>query len=288
MPVLIVHGGAGMKLDTQAHRQGISIVLQKGWQYLTKNKSALDVVTAVIQLMEDNPTFNCGTGSSLTIDGKIEMDAGIMTDKGDFGAVGAISRVKNPILVARKVMEETDHLLLVGNGARKFARFYGFKDYQKITPLQRKRLQDLKSKGKSLYFRKIQQYLKLGTVGAIAIDNKKEIAVATSTGGILGKLSGRIGDSPIIGAGLYATKIGGAAATGHGEGIMRLFLSKVVVDLMKKYSAPQAVDIAIKLANKQGVLCGVIALDQKERVGYGYTTKSMSWGYVKDGEFKVF
>ncbi len=225
MATLIINGGAGMKLNIEAHRQGIYTALHKGWQELKKNRHAIDVVTAVVQLMEDNPTFNCGTGSVLTLDGKIEMDAGIMTGDGRFGAVGAITRIKNPILVARKVMEETDHLLLVGSGARKFARFHGFQDHQKISPLQRQRLQDLKTQGKSLYFRKIKKYLKLGTVGAIAIDNNKQIAVATSTGGILGNLPGRIGDSPIIGAGLYATPIGAAAATGHGEGIMRLFLS---------------------------------------------------------------
>ncbi|MCX7785962.1 MAG: isoaspartyl peptidase/L-asparaginase family protein [candidate division WOR-3 bacterium] len=288
MPVLIIHGGAGRKLNVQAHRQGIYTVLQKGWQKLTKNTSALDVVCEVVQLMEDDPTFNCGTGSTLTIEGKIEMDAGVMTDKGNFGAVAAISQVRNPILVARKVMEETDHLLLVGAGAQKFARRCGFKKYQKITAIQRKRLHELKTTGKSLYFRKIKKYLNLGTVGAIALDRNKNIAVATSTGGILGKLPGRIGDSAIIGAGLYANKTGAATATGHGEGIMRLLLSKMVVDLMAKYSAQKAVDRAMEYAKTKGVLCGVIALNKKGDIGYGNTTPMMSWAYIKDGKIKMF
>lgn len=270
------------------HRKGIYQALQVGWKVLAKHGSALDAVISSITNMEDDPNFNCGTGSVLTIDGKIEMDASVMTEDGKFGAVGAIRHVKNPILVARKVMEQTDHLLLVGDGATRFARLVGFEKYQKITKRSKERLAKLKREGKSVYFPKLKKYMKLGTVGAIALDDKKRIAVATSTGGINGRLSGRIGDSAILGAGTYTNEFGGATATGHGELIMKLFLSKLVVDLMKKYSAQQAIDIALKQVRLQKALCGIIALDKKGNVGIGYTSKSMSWGYIKDGKIKIF
>ncbi len=288
MAVLIIDGGAGALLYEAEHRHGIYDALQVGWKVLTRGGSALNAVSKAITNMEDNPSFNCGTGSVLTIDGKVEMDASVMTEDGKYGAVGAIRQIKNPILVARKVMEQTDHLLLVGDGSIKFARLMGFKKYEKITKRSKDRLAKLKKEGKSDYFPKLKKYMKLGTVGAIALDNKKRIAVATSTGGINGRLSGRVGDSAILGAGTYADENGGATATGHGELIMKLFLSKLVVDLMKKYSAQKAVDIALKQVRSQKGLCGIIALDKKGNVGIGYTPKSMSWGYIKDGKVNIF
>lgn len=288
MPVLIIDGGAGKLLYEQEHRQGIYDALAVGWQILNNKGKALDAVCETIVNMENNPTFNCGTGSVLTIDGKVEMDASIMTDDGNFGAVGAIRQVKNPILVARKVMEQSDHLLMVGDGATKFARMMGFKRYEKITERSKERLAKLKKEGKSIYFPKLGRYLKLGTVGAIALDDNKRIAVGTSTGGINGRLSGRIGDSAIIGCGVYANKFGAASATGHGEMIMKMFLSKLVVDLIQKYPAQKAVDIALHQARKNKTLCGVIAVDRKGNVGYGYTSQSMSWGYIKNGNIIVF
>jgi beta-aspartyl-peptidase (threonine type) len=288
MSVLIIDGGAGALLYEAEHRKGINDALQVGWKVLAKGGKALDAVITVIINMEDNPSFNCGTGSVLTIDGKTEMDASVMTEDGNFGAVGAIRQVKNPILVARKVMEQTDHMLLVGEGATKFARLMGFEKYQKITQRSKDRLAKLKKEGKSVYFPKLKKYMKLGTVGAIALDNKKRIAVATSTGGINGRLSGRVGDSAILGAGTYADYNGGATATGHGEMIMKLFLSKMVVDLMKKYSTQHAIDIALKQERTHKALCGLIALDKKGNVGIGFTTKSMSWGYIKDGKANIF
>jgi len=288
MAVLIIHGGAGKLLYEQEHREGINQALKVGWEILKKRDKALDVVCKTVVNMEDNPTFNCGTGSVLTIDGKVEMDASIMTDDGQFGAVGAISKVKNPIMVARKVMEQTDHLLMVGDGATRFARLMGFEKFEKITRRSRERLANLKREGKSIYFPKLTKYLRLGTVGAIALDTNKRIAVATSTGGINGRLSGRVGDSAIIGAGVYANKNGAATATGHGEMIMKMFLSKMVVDLMKKYSAQKAVDIALKEVKRNKALCGIIALDRNGNVGYGYSSQSMSWGYIVDDKTVIF
>ncbi len=288
MSVIIIDGGAGALLYEDEHRKGIYQALQVGWRVLAKRGSALNAVISAITNMEDNPSFNCGTGSVLTIDGKIEMDASIMTSDGHFGAVGAIRYVKNPILVAQKVMEETDHLLMVGDGATRFARLMGFKKYLKITQRSKDRLAKLKKLGISDYFPKLKKYMKLGTVGAIALDNKNRLAVATSTGGINGRLSGRVGDTAILGAGNYANSNGGATATGHGELIIKMFLSKLVVDLMKKYSAQRSIDIALRAVRQTKGLCGIIGLDKKGNVGLGFTTKSMSWGVVRDGKIKIF
>lgn len=289
MPVIIINGGAGRIKNSQAHRHGIKKALQIGWSILSQGGNALDSVCEAVKYMEDSAIFNCGSGSTLTLDGKVEMDASIMTGTGGFGAVGAIKQVKNPILVARQVMEKTDHLLLVGKGAQSFARRMGFQRYEKILPVQKQRLLRFKKRGNSAYFPKLNKYLKLGTVGAVALDNNHQIAVANSTGGILGKIPGRVGDTPILGAGVYATKNGGVTATGHGEEIMRLFLSKYTTDLMNKYPAQKAVNAAIVMAKDQNVLCGIIGLDRKGNVGYGFTTKSMSWGYIdKTGGMILF
>jgi len=288
MPVIIINGGAGRLKNIQAHRRGIKNALKKGWSILNNRGTALDTVSEIAKSMEDSAIFNCGAGSTLTLEGRVELDASIMTDDGRFGAVAAIEQVKNPILVARKVMEDTDHLLLAGRGAIKFARMKGFKRYSRILPIQKDRLERFRRRGNSVYFPKLNNYMKLGTIGVVALDKYNRIAVANSTGGILGKLPGRVGDTPILGAGVYATKIGGVAATGHGEWIMRLFLSKYVTEQMDKYPAQKAVDLGLTLAKEKNALCGIIGLDRKGDVGFGFTTKSMSWGYIKNGETAIF
>jgi beta-aspartyl-peptidase (threonine type) len=289
MPVIIINGGAGRIKNSQAHRRGIKKALQIGWAILNQGGKALDAVCEAVKYMEDSAIFNCGLGSTLTLDGRVELDASVMTSNGNFGAVAAIEQVKNPILVARQVMENTDHLLLVGKGAQSFARKMGFKKYEKILNIQKKRLERFKRRGNSVYFPKLNNYLKLGTVGAVALDKNNQIAVANSTGGILGKMPGRVGDTPIFGAGVYATENGGATVTGHGEEIIRLFLSKYVIDLMDKLPAHKAVNTAVDTAKEKSALCGIIGLDRKGNVGYGFTTKSMSWGYIdKSGALRLF
>ncbi|MBS4015322.1 MAG: isoaspartyl peptidase/L-asparaginase [Candidatus Latescibacteria bacterium] len=289
MPVIIIHGGAGRIKNAAAHRRGIKKALQIGWAILNQGGKALDAVCEAVKYMEDSTIFNCGSGATLTLDGTVELDASVMIGQGEYGAVGAIKQVKNPILVARQVMEKTDHLLLVGPGAQKFSRRRGFKKYEKILEVQKRRLARFKKRGNSAYFPKLNNYLKLGTVGAVALDNDNQIAVANSTGGILGKMPGRVGDTPIFGAGVYATKNSGVAATGHGEEIIRLFLAKYVADLTDGLPAQKAVSKGIAMAKEKNVLCGVIGLDRKGNVGYGFTTKSMSWGYIgKAGEMRLF
>ncbi|MEO0072352.1 MAG: isoaspartyl peptidase/L-asparaginase family protein [candidate division WOR-3 bacterium] len=288
MPAIIVHGGAGKIKNPEEHEIGIKKALEIGWAILKAGGKALDAVIESVRYMEDSGSFNCGRGAVLTLDGKMELDASVMTDDGKFGAVGAVRGIKNPILVAHQVMLKTDHLLLVGAGAQAFAYKMGFKKYYRITKKQKERWLKFRKKPNSLYFPKFKNLLKLGTVGAVALDVHNQIAVSNSTGGIIGKLAGRIGDTPIIGAGIYADSCGGVCATGHGEGIIRLFLSKYVVDLMRKLPAPRAIQKGISLAQQHGVLCGIIGIDKQGNIGYGYTTESMSWGFIKNGELKMF
>jgi L-asparaginase / beta-aspartyl-peptidase len=293
MLAIIVHGGAGSAKALTAEEQklariGVRKAAEAGCLVLEKGGRALDAVVEAVRIMEDDPIFNAGTGSALTINGEAEMDASLMTMRGHFGAVGAIKEVKNPILVARKVMEETDHLLLVGEGALQFARYMKFEKYNPVTKRQQIKLAQLKEKGKSQYFPNLKKYLKYGTVGAVAFDRYQEVAVANSSGGIRGKLPGRVGDSAMLGAGVYASEVGAVTATGHGECITKLFLSKITVDMMKNYNAQTAIELALKEAKKNGCPCGLIGIDNKGNIGFGQTAEYMAWSYIRDNALVSF
>lgn len=293
MLAIIVHGGAGTAKalnpkEQKLARIGVRKTAEAGYLLLSKGGKALDAVVEAVQIMEDDPIFNAGTGSALTVNGEVEMDASLMTMQGHFGAVGAIKEVKNPILVARKVMEETDHLLLVGEGATKFARYSGFEKYNPITKRAKDKLAELKQKSKSTYFPKLKKFLKYGTVGAVAFDRHHQVAVANSSGGIRGKLPGRVGDSALLGAGVYASVLGAVTATGHGECITKLFLSKITVDMMKTHHAQNAIERALKEAKKLGCACGVIGIDNRSNIGFGKTTEYMAWAYIRDGALLSF
>ena len=220
---IAVHGGAG-DWDEALHEQaraGVYAAVKQGGTLLAQGSSALDAVTAAVTVLEDDPLFNAGTGSVLNRDGEVEMDASVMTghDLG-FGAVAAIRRVRNPVLVARRVMESSGHALLVAQGAVRFARKHGFGDYDPITEAAR------------IAFQRARAELRLGTVGAVALDGEGRLAAATSTGGTLLKLPGRVGDTPLPGAGTYATSDAAVSATGKGELTMRVLASKSICDLV--------------------------------------------------------
>lgn len=287
MPQLIVHGGAGDRIkDAERARKGIALALQAGMRRL-RDQGSLEAVIQIVQGLEDNPIFNCGTGSTLNLAGEAEMDASVMTEEGRFGAVAALQRVRNPILIARKVMEETDHLLIVGDGALQLARRWGFEDWDSVTPERRNALKDLKENGSS-YFPHLHQHSKdsCGTVGAVARDNEGKFAVATSTGGITGKLPGRVGDSAVCGAGTYACFWGAVSATGHGEEIMRSLLAFRTAQAMKSLGA----SIAIQRSLKEKAACrvGLIGIDWRGNVGLGHSTKEMAWGYFNDEKMVLF
>ncbi len=280
-------------------------VCELGYEILKNNGSALDAVERAVVELEDSPWFNAGTGATLSIEGEVELDAAIMSDDLRAGAVACIKEVKNPILVARKVMEETDHIILSGEGAVRFARLMGFPKYNLVTQRRKRMLE----KGiKKLKEDKPLEYLpglkklmdkysesegfhlpteKYGTVGACAIDKEGKLAAATSTGGMFMHLPGRIGDTPIIGAGNYACDSGAISCTGHGECIIKLCLAKTVCDAMKSMKAQEAINLALKLANQYNCKCGLIGIDKKGNVGFGFNTPQMLWAYIRNGKIEV-
>ncbi len=278
-PILLIHGGAGNKKSYYNERiEGISTALEEGNIILKSGGSAIDCVEKAVISMENNPIFNAGYGSVPGLDGEVEMDAALMTMDGRFGAVAAIKRVKNPIQVARKVMEETEHLLIVGEGATKFARVMGFYDFDPLTKEMKKRYSESKEVS---YYKKVEYFRKLyglGTVGAIAMDRNGELAVATSTGGLFLHLPGRVGDTPILGGGTYASSMGAASATGYGEEIARNLIAKVAVDMLINYSPQKVVE---KLLDKFSFSFGIIIMNKYGEYSVGYSTKYMARGLIK-------
>jgi beta-aspartyl-peptidase (threonine type) len=243
---VVAHGGAGKwRTDKRPDAlQGLESAIGNGVNMLESGGSALNVAETIVNFLEDNPTFNAGTGSSLNLDGEIEMDASIMDgSRRHVGAVTAISDVKNPVSVARKVMEETDHVMLTGDGALRFAREFGFESYDCVTDESRKKydkkLRDIQDGTKRYSFPNLPDlleehpHLKKGTVGAVVRDHEGHYAAATSTGGLILKLVGRVGDTPLPGAGTYATETAAASATGQGELVMRMLSTHRICQLIQ-------------------------------------------------------
>ncbi len=295
---IICHGGAGTIDDKAAYAAGLTEAIDEGYRLLRQSASALEAVIGAVRIMEDNPLFNAGTGSDLTIDGLIEMDAGVMTQDGKFGGVACIWDVKNPILVAQKVMTDTDHLLLCGYGATAFARSMGFEEYNVVTERAQVRMQRVLEQG-SKYFQKQNQQRfpdglprapeaggaesppdsKMGTVGAVARDKHGSIAVATSSGGIAGRMRGRVGDAAILGAGTFAAPGGAISCTGHGEEIIRRSLARDIVERMKNMPASTAMTLVVAEARRKRLAFGAIGFDARGGICYGHTTPDMAYGY---------
>ncbi|EEB74109.1 isoaspartyl peptidase/L-asparaginase family protein [Thermococcus sp. AM4] len=298
MAAIIVHGGAGtIRKEERIPKviEGVREAVLAGWREL-KRGSALDAVEEAVKALEDNPIFNAGTGSVLTLDGKVEMDAAIMRGKTlEAGAVAGIWGVKNPISVARKVMEKTDHVLLIGEGAVKFARLLGFEEYDPVTEERLKQWEELRKKliekGETRHWKKLNELIKeypevlRSTVGAVAFDGD-EVVAGTSTGGVFLKMFGRVGDTPIIGGGTYANEVAGASCTGLGEVAIKLALAKSATDLVRLgLDAQAASEAAISLATKYfgRDTMGIIMVDARGNVGFAKNTKHMSYAFMKDG-----
>jgi len=272
MVALVVHGGAGRFEPGReaAAREGVRRACETGWAMLAQGAGALDVVERVVTILEDNPVFDAGTGSYPNTEGFVEMDA-ILVDGAtlNFGSVAAIRHVKNPIQVARRVLTATRHCLLVGDGATRFAHAQGF------APVSDAVLIGGAASGPGQ-----------GTVGAVALDAQGHVATATSTGGIKNKLPGRVGDSPIIGCGAIAEDgIGGASATGEGEGIMKVMLARRALEYLQNgLTAQAAADAAINdLADRVGGHGGIICLDAQGRIGLSYNTPHMARAWASEG-----
>lgn len=294
---IICHGGAGTIDDKAAYAAGLTEALDEGYRLLRQSASALEAVVTAVKIMEDNPLYDAGTGSDLTIDGLIEMDASLMTQDGRFGGVAGIWGVKNPILVARKVMTDTDHLLLCGFGATEFAHKMGFEDHNVVTERAQTRLRRVVDHGSKYFHKQNQQRFpsglpptpeagadgvpesQTGTVGAVARDKHGNIAVATSSGGIVGRMRGRVGDSAVLGAGTYAGLSGAISCTGHGEEIMRRLLARDIVERMATMPASTALMLVMAEARRKKLALGAIGMDAKGGLCYGHTTPDMAYGY---------
>jgi len=290
---LIAHGGAGNIRPGGEERavEGLRLAVEAGRAVLAKGGSALDAVCATVVALEDNPAYNAGTGSCLNFDGYVEMDACVMesTDRRT-GAVAALQRVKNPILVARKVMEETDHVMLAGEGAQRFARTMGFGDHDPVTEQRRVDWADKKRRIAEVLGPKslnVRRFLKEhpaysgGTVGAVAVDASGVLAAATSTGGVTLKLVGRVGDTPIAGAGNYASGHVAASATGTGEYVMRTLATREVSDLV---AAGATLDHAVhealeRMGREFDADVGIIAVDRTGNPVARHRTRDMPHGY---------
>lgn len=265
---IAVHGGAGdwARLPQEAGLVGVRRAVEMVRALLGEGRPALEAVTAAVVALEDDPVFNAGTGSVFNSAGDVEMDASVMTGHDlRFGAVAAIRRVRNPVLVARRVMEGGMHALLVGEGAVQFARAQGFGDYDPATP--RAHIEWASARAGS----------PLGTVGAVAVDSSGRLAAATSTGGTFLKLPGRVGDTPLPGAGTYVTDKVAVSATGKGELIMRTLAAKRICDLVDAGVALRAAahQVLAEMGASIGADAGFIAVGRDGSIGMAHGTPHM-------------
>ena len=306
-PSLIIHGGAWNIPDeaVESCRAGIRRALEAGWKVLSGAGTAMDAVEATIVILEDDPTFDAGFGSHLNRDGHVQLDAIIMNGATlKAGAIAAVERVRNPIRLARCLLEKSEHMMLVGSGAEKFALEH---DVPLCAP------EDLVNERERTAWRRCLEDShaaehhvghEQGTVGAVAIDRHGNLAAGTSTGGTCCKFPGRVGDSPLIGCGCYAdAEAGGVSCTGHGEGIMKIVMAKMAIDLLHDQrvlmphrekgvplSLAQAVaDACIrKLAHRAHTTGGLILLDRDGLPAVAFNTPRMAYGYVEpDATFRI-
>lgn len=287
---LAVHGGAGRWSEDRVPfaLEGVRRAAEVARRILAGGGTALDAVVEAVAVLEDDPLFNAGTGSALNAAGAAEMDAAVASGA-RFGAVAALGGVRNPVRVARKVMEETDHLLLAGDGAERFARAMGFASHDPVTAERRAEylkwrdehcLQDGDPLPRLRGLLERHPELAGGTVGAVARDRDGGLAAATSTGGLFRKLPGRVGDTPLPGAGTFASAHAAASATGHGEIILRYLATRHACALAAAGApAGDAVEQALAALEPRGH-AGMILVDAAGHVGIAHDTPFMphAWG----------
>lgn len=307
---LIIHGGAGAieQLEDAAkrvrYREIIRVILEHGRAVLHGGGSALDAAESCASLLEDEPLFNAGRGSVLNESGKVEMDAGIM-DGQDMaaGAVACVHNIANPIQLARLVLARSQHVMLVGEGAMHFAAHCGIQqvpDDYFVTEERSAQLREVRAQGRTAVDHDTMPFHthahaadptrienKCGTIGAVARDRNGNLAAATSTGGLANKAQGRVGDSPIIGAGVYADNgTCAASGTGYGEDFMRTVLAKAVADMVDflAYDALRAAEAGMKyLMQKVNGKGGIIVIDRAGNCACRFTTKRMIYGWIEKG-----
>jgi beta-aspartyl-peptidase (threonine type) len=286
---LAIHGGAWNIPDGEvdAHRRGLMKPLTEGFEALRRGATALDVVEIAVRMLEDDPTFNAGRGSHLNSAGRLEMDASIMEGTHRrAGAVAAIGGVRHPVSVARRVMEDSPHVLLCGLGAKRFARFAGAERCATRSLLVGRELalwKRIRAGDRGIVTTEFSPRAKPhGTVGAVALDRGGRVAAATSTGGTHDKAPGRVGDSAIVGSGTYADdRRGAASCTGWGEPILRAVLAKTAVDALAGGRPPGVASrAALRELTRLSGFGGVILVDGYGRLGASFTTPRMARGFA--------
>ncbi|MFW6369224.1 MAG: isoaspartyl peptidase/L-asparaginase family protein [Myxococcota bacterium] len=278
-PAILVHGGAGpIRQDdrAQACAEGCLEAARLGYGVLISGSSALDAVEAAAVALEDDPNFNAGVGSALTIDGEVEMDAMVMVgEKLQCGGVAALRGFRNPIRIARRVLEQSPHVLLAGLGAERFAREQGFEPCPPAELVTERALRRWRKERDAGWPRRP------GTIGAVAIDQAGSLAVATSTGGISGKYPGRVGDTPLVGCGTYADTTGAASATGYGEQIARVVMAKHACDRIGSgMDAQAAAESAVAALGAIGGEGGIIVVDGAGRLGVAFNSNRMGRAHI--------
>lgn len=288
-PRLIVHGGAWNIPEEhwEDHLKGVQNAIKSTFSKMNEGMTALDAVEHAVKILELDSTFDAGKGAFLNEKGEVELDAIIMDGRNlEFGAVGALQNILHPVSVAKHIMEKTEHCFLVGDGALEFALKMGIEE---IDPKELLTERELK-----FYFQiKNDQQFKThhpfaneprDTVGAVALDEYGNFAVATSTGGTARKLKGRVGDCPIVGSGAYVdNEQGGVSATGWGESIMKVVLCKTVCDQLLNLGAKKASQFGIDiLQRKVNGLGGVISIDKRGNYGIAFNTPKMARAWVNE------
>ena len=288
--VIVVHGGLaeGEFLASDALLRACEVAKEA-----MKGKEAIEGVESAVKVLEDDPRLNAGTGSFPNLLGEIEMSAGVMKDDYSCGGVAAIKNIKNPISVARAVMEQTRHILLVGEGANLFAHLLGFEPYDPRAELTIKTWKESLHKAEEekrpiyrYYLEKAQEKLQethWGTVGAVTKDEKGGLAAGTSTGGVKVQLPGRVGDSPIVGCGTFACPWGAVSMTGEGEEITRWGMARRIGEWMEEVSAQEAVNRGMEIALEKKIPCGVIAISKHGEIGWGANGGALPLAYWKEG-----
>ena len=293
-PVLVIQGGAWAIPDdmVEAHLAGVRGALRAGWSVLEKGGPALEAVEAAVVVLEDDETFDAGRGSFLNRDGRVQLDAAIM-DGGTLraGGVGCVERIRNPIRLARRILEDSPHIYMVAEGAERFAQEHGIplcENSELVIPREVERLRNAKAQAPH---RTPQEFtgsrLSHDTVGAVARDALGDVAAATSTGGTLNKAPGRVGDSSLIGCGLYADNQSAAVSTtGWGEAIMKLVLARWAADHTEDGNSPEeAAWRAVKLLETRlDGHGGIILVDARGRVGIAHNTPRMAWALRRGDE----
>jgi beta-aspartyl-peptidase (threonine type) len=307
-PSLIIHGGAWNIPDESVEdcQDGIRRALEAGWKILRSGGASIDAVQAAIVILEDDPAFDAGFGAHLNLDGHVQLDAIIMDGTSlKAGAIAAVEHIKNPILLARAVLEKSEHMMLVGVGAEQFAEEHGVPLCLADALIHERERAAWSHCREDSHAAEHHVGHESGTVGAVALDTHGSLFAATSTGGTCCKLPGRVGDSPLIGCGCYAdAEAGGVSCTGHGEGIMKIVMAKLATDLLHDHrvliphrekneqplSLPQAAaDACVRtLALRAHTTGGLILLDHEGNPAAAFNTPRMTYGYVEpSGAFLI-